>query len=174
MTFLFIIIIEEDWSYLEQEGGGGGGYRKQPLWIEDGIYVAVNFCFSFVSNSLAYITIPQNKGRKLLIVSLVNVFFPVSVVSMSQGKLSVMFNISCRRNGQIVLLPWILHRLINLSWILCFVQTSKENKNYERYWLVWPAKIFTVEPWLSGPCLSGFLDYLDSLFLWSQFGLEYL
>ena len=31
----------------------------------------------------------------------------------------------------------------------------------------------TVEPWLSGPWLSRFLDYLD-FFLWSQFGCEYL
>ena len=27
------------------------------------IYVAVNFCFSFVLNSLAYITIPKNNGK---------------------------------------------------------------------------------------------------------------
>ena len=83
------------------------------------------FLFFLVSNSLAYITIPQNKGNKKLteinciiyLVSLINVSFFVaaSLVSMLQGKLSAMLNISCRRNGQTVLLPWILHRLINLS-----------------------------------------------------------
>ena len=27
------------------------------------IFISVNFCFSFVLNSLAYITIPQNNGK---------------------------------------------------------------------------------------------------------------
>jgi len=81
------------------------------------------FLFFLVSNSLAYITITQNKGNKKLTeincniytVSLINVcfffFFAASLLSMSQGKLSAMLNISCRRNGQTVPLRWILHRL---------------------------------------------------------------
>ena len=69
-------------------------------------FILVFPCFKFIS----IYTIAQ---KQVLLMFLF--FVAASLVSMSQGKLSAMLNISCRRNGQTVLLPWILHRLINLS-----------------------------------------------------------
>ena len=36
------------------------------VYVAVNIFISGNFCFSFVSKSLAYITIPKNNGKKKL------------------------------------------------------------------------------------------------------------
>ena len=44
------------------------------------VLVAVNFCFSFVWNSLVYITIPKNNGKKWLKINWNKKLVPVCVI----------------------------------------------------------------------------------------------